>query len=59
MGRFGLASYDAIHAATAEYTSGVIITTDTSFASLPQSRLTVYVDRGRLAVCRQRRSRHP
>jgi predicted nucleic acid-binding protein len=59
MGRFGLSSYDAVHAATAEYSTGLIVTTDATFARLPQSRLTVYVDRSRLAVCRQRRSRRP
>jgi len=58
MGRHGLASYDAVHAATAEaYGGSGIVTTDARFASVPSSRLTLYVDAGRLASCRRMRAR--
>ena len=53
---YGLASYDAVHAATA-IAAGAdsIATTDTSFALLPASMLTVYTDRTRLTNCRSKR----
>jgi predicted nucleic acid-binding protein len=53
---YGIASYDAAHAATA-LTAGAdtIVTIDTGFALLPASLLTVYTDRSRLASCRQKR----
>lgn len=56
MSRYGLASYDAIHAATAfESGIGVIATLDAGFASIPQSLLTVYTNASRVTVCRLRR----
>ena len=56
MSRYGLASYDAIHAATAvESGVGAIVTLDAGFASLPQSLLTIYTNASRVSVCRQRR----
>jgi predicted nucleic acid-binding protein len=55
---YGLASYDAVHAATAIATNaGAIATTDTGFAAIPASLLTVYTDRSRLTSCRAKRSR--
>jgi predicted nucleic acid-binding protein len=58
MDRFGLESYDAVHAATAEaYGGGAIVTTDAGFASVPEARLTLYVNAGRLGWCRQVRAR--
>ena len=54
MTRYGLASYDAIHAATAiESGIHVIVTLDTGFASLPQSLLTIYTNSSRLPDCRR------
>jgi predicted nucleic acid-binding protein len=54
MTRYGLASYDAIHASTAiESGVGVIVTLDTGFASLPQSLLTVYTNASRVSDCRR------
>jgi predicted nucleic acid-binding protein len=55
---YGLASYDAVHAASA-VTAGAnaIVTLDTGFALLPSSLLTVYTDRSRLASCRGKRPR--
>lgn len=55
---YGLASYDAVHAATAIATGAkAIVTLDTGFALLPASLLTVYTDRSRLASCRKKRPR--
>lgn len=57
MGR-GMASYDAVHAATAErYGGGAMVTTDAGFSSVPEARLTLYVDASRLASCRGKRPR--
>ncbi len=57
MGRYGLASYDAIHAATATVsTAGCIVTIDTGFAYVPESELHLYVDTSRVCSCRERRS---
>jgi predicted nucleic acid-binding protein len=57
MSRFGLGSYDAVHAATALATSPVgIVTTDIGFASLPAAT-AIYTDSTRLARCRQIRAR--
>jgi len=55
---YGLASYDAVHAASA-ITAGAdaIVTLDTGFALLPASLLTIYTDRSRLASCRSKRRR--
>ena len=58
MGSYGLASYDAIHAASALAAGAeAIVTLDTGFALLPISVLTVYTDRSRLASCRAKRPR--
>jgi len=51
MSRFGLASYDAVHAATALRGNAVgIVTTDVGFASLP-STTAIYTDATRVARC--------
>lgn len=54
----GLASYDAIHVATA-IASGTraVVTLDAGFAAVPAGELTLYVDPGRIAACRNRRAR--
>jgi hypothetical protein len=55
---YGLASYDAIHAASAVAAGAeAIVTLDTGFALLPASLLAVYTDRSRLASCRAKRPR--
>lgn len=55
---YGLASYDAVHAATAIAAGAeAIVTLDTGFALLPQSMLAIYTDRTRLAFCRAKRPR--
>ncbi len=56
MTRFGLGSYDAVHAATAIH-SGVhhLVTIDAGFGNLPANDITLYVDRTRVASCRRRR----
>ena len=58
MTRYALASYDAIHVATA-IDSGVrsVVTLDAGFAAVPASELTLYVDASRVAACRARRIR--
>lgn len=56
MTRYGLASYDAIHAATALYASvSDLVTLDVGFASLPATVLTLHVDASRVNRCRQLR----
>jgi predicted nucleic acid-binding protein len=56
MTNYGLASYDAAHAASAVAAgANAIVTIDTGFALLPASLLTVYTDRSRLASCRSKR----
>ena len=58
MSDYGLASYDAVHAASAIAASAeAMVTLDTGFALLPASLLTVYTDRSRLASCRKKRPR--
>lgn len=58
MRRFGLGSYDAVHAATALYSQvPAILTVDTGFAVMPQSSLTIYTNATRLARCRAMRRR--
>ena len=58
MTKYGLASYDAIHAASAIAAgTETIVTTDTGFALLPASLLTVYTDQTRVASCRKKRPR--
>jgi predicted nucleic acid-binding protein len=55
---YGLASYDAVHAASAIAAGAkAIVTLDTGFALLPASLLAVYTDRSRLASCRAKRPR--
>jgi len=57
MSAHGLASYDAVHAATAFRDPPVgIVTTDVGFASLPPST-AIFTDASRLARCRQIRAR--
>jgi predicted nucleic acid-binding protein len=57
MNRFGLASYDAVHAATAEFAGApVVVTTDVDFARVPADRLTIYTNAGRVGSCRRIRS---
>jgi predicted nucleic acid-binding protein len=58
MADYGLASYDAVHAASAAAAGAeAIVTLDTGFALLPQSLLTIYTDRSRLVSCRSKRPR--
>lgn len=53
---YGMASYDAAHAATAISAGAeTIVTLDTGFALLPSTQLTMYSDRSRLASCRAKR----
>lgn len=52
---WGLGSYDAVHAATASYTSAAIVTLDSGFGAVPADQLTIYIDHSRLAGCRRRR----
>lgn len=57
MRAYGLASYDAVHAATALRANPVgIVTTDVGFASLP-STTAIFTDAGRVTRCRQIRVR--
>lgn len=56
MGAFGLSSYDAVHAASAEYTQArTIVTTDAAFASIPEERVVVYTNSARVGACRRMR----
>jgi predicted nucleic acid-binding protein len=58
MSDYGLASYDAAHAAGAIAAGAkAIVTLDTGFALLPATELSVYTDRSRLASCRKKRPR--
>jgi predicted nucleic acid-binding protein len=55
---FGIASYDAVHAASAIAAGAeAIVTLDTGFALLPSAQLAIYTDRSRLASCRNKRPR--
>lgn len=58
MQRYGLNSYDAIHAATA-IKAGVstVLATDAEFANVPAARFALITDNSRLVGCRRRRSR--
>ncbi len=57
MSNYGLASYDARHAATARQPDAVgIVTTDAGFCSLPASGTTIFTDSSRLARCRELRA---
>lgn len=59
MKRWGLASYDAVHAQTAVYAgSPSIVTLDAGFGSVPQRVLSLYVDASRVSSCRRRRGGH-
>ena len=54
---YGLASYDAVHAATAiEMRINCIVTTDAGFARAPEALLTIYTDNTRISVCRRMRT---
>ena len=56
MTQWGLASYDAAHAATAIYVQAdAIVTTDAGFGSVPEAALCIYTDSSRLRRCRRRR----
>jgi len=56
MTAYGLASYDAVHAASAIAAGAeAIATTDAGFALLPASLLLIYVDRSRVTSCRAMR----
>lgn len=54
--KWGLASYDAVHALTAIYAgSPQLVTVDAGFGWVPENLLRVYVDSSRVAACRKRR----
>jgi predicted nucleic acid-binding protein len=56
MRSWGLASYDAIHAATAiETGTSALVTRDAGFGSVPSRYFDLYVDSSRVASCRTRR----
>lgn len=56
MGERGLASYDAVHALTAIYSSnGNIATIDSGFGLVPASELKIFIDQSRLGACRRHR----
>jgi predicted nucleic acid-binding protein len=55
---YGIASYDAVHAASAIAAGAeAMVTLDTGFAVLPSAQLAVYTDHSRLASCRKKRAR--
>lgn len=55
---FGIASYDAVHAASAIAAGArAIVTLDTGFALLPSTELAIYTDRSRVASCCKKRAR--
>lgn len=56
MSNYGIASYDAIHAATAiESDTQILVTIDAGFGSLPEEQIELYVDASRVSSCRRRR----
>jgi predicted nucleic acid-binding protein len=56
MTEYGLASYDAVHAASAIAAGAeAVVTTDTGFARLPSALLAMYTDRSRVASSRAKR----
>lgn len=55
MAAYGLGSYDAAHAATAEYVDAPLVATDVGFGRVEASRLTLYVDSSRVASARRHR----
>ncbi|MEX2210688.1 MAG: PIN domain-containing protein [Gaiellaceae bacterium] len=58
MSAYGLASYDAVHAATALKTDPVgIVTTDVGFCALPPANTAIFTDSSRVARCRELRAR--
>jgi predicted nucleic acid-binding protein len=58
MADHGMASYDAVHAATAlRSASPAIVTTDVGFAALPSPAAVIFTDSSRLARCRELRAR--
>lgn len=59
MGRFGLSSYDAVHASTAEYASApTLVTTDMDFVAIPEGRLTIYTSTSKVGMYQRRRASH-
>jgi len=59
MSTYGLASYDAVHAATALRTHPVgIVTTDVGFSALPAPNTAIFTDSSRVSRCREIRARH-
>jgi predicted nucleic acid-binding protein len=57
MGTYGIASYDAVHVATAIHEDvRRIVTKDVGFANVPANEVELYVDSTRVASCRSRRS---
>jgi predicted nucleic acid-binding protein len=58
MADYGLAFYDAVHAATAVAAGAeAVVTTDVGFALIPASLLAIYTDRSRVGACRRNRPR--
>jgi len=58
MTNYGIASYDAVHAASAIAAGAkAIVTLDTGFALLPSAQLAIYTDRSRVSSCRKKRAR--
>lgn len=56
MRKWGLASYDAVHALTAIYAgSSNLVTLDAGFGRVPDKDLTLFVDSTRVKACRRRR----
>lgn len=56
MTKWGLASYDAVHAVTAIYAgSPNMLTLDAGFSSVSARQLAIFVDRSRVRSCRNRR----
>ena len=56
MRNWGLASYDAVHAATAQFVQADgLVTTDAGFGSVPTNQLRIYTDNSRVRSCRRRR----
>lgn len=57
MSDHGLASYDALHVATALHAGArAVATIDAGFAAAPASIVELFVDASRVASCRKRRS---
>jgi predicted nucleic acid-binding protein len=55
----GLASYDAVHAATALYTDvRPFVTLDYHFSFISEHQLELYVPASRVRACRERRATH-